>query len=214
MKNEEKGSQPTGKRRGRKPKATGRAATAKEKLEELYAEAMRKSSVPAMYVSTTRGSMKLNYEGHHFYFKYKRGPYTLFNCCFKENGEECKVRVIVCNQRVYHLDGEHVHFRQAVDKSATSVAFEVDTVEDCSEENKAKEADEIAQEIFNDLVKDDELATSIQSSAKQPIKILNSQAVAKPLKPSPQGVKQEQMDPEDFKEKIKRRLQNALLKKK
>lgn len=158
--------------------------------------------------------MKLNYEGHHFYFKYKRGPYTLFNCCFKENGEECKVRVIVCNQRVYHLDGEHVHFRQAVDKSATSVAFEVDTVEDAGEENKNKEADVIAQEIFNDLENDDTVfgPVSAQGASKQPIKILNSQAVAKPLKSS--GVKQEQIDPEDFKEKIKRRLQAALLKKK
>lgn len=184
--------------------------SAKEKLEELYAQALQRSSVPAMYVSTTRGSMKLNYEGHHFFFKYKRGPYTLFNCCFKENGEQCKVRVIVFNQRVYHLDGEHVHFRQAVDKSATSVAFEVDTVEDGGESNK--DADAVAQEVFNNLETDE--STSLHAAQKQPIKILNSQAVAKPLKSSPSSVKQEQIDPEDFKEKIKRRLQNALLKKK
>lgn len=78
---------------------------------------------PILYASTTKGTMKLVVDGHHFRYSFRKGKYTIFQCCYKENKEECLVRVVTDQKLVYPLDGEHIHFVQATDKSVTSVKF-------------------------------------------------------------------------------------------
>ncbi|XP_067618569.1 modifier of mdg4 [Eurosta solidaginis] len=131
--------------------------------------------------------MKLIYESHHFRFIFRRGQYSIFQCCFKENMQECKVRVVCDQKRVYPLDGDHIHFMQATDKSVTSVVFE--PADDIDEETVIDEYEvqvsESAAEI-NDL----------QEYTVDQIETEDGASVA---------------DTHDFREKIKRRLQKALL---
>lgn len=46
--------------------------------------------------------MKYNY-------KFKRGPYKVFMCCFTDQGIECEFRVILHSGKVYPIEGSHSH---------------------------------------------------------------------------------------------------------
>uniref|UniRef100_A0A1A9VHY7 FLYWCH-type domain-containing protein n=1 Tax=Glossina austeni TaxID=7395 RepID=A0A1A9VHY7_GLOAU len=114
--------QPLIRKRGRPRKTdlNSQQPKMKDKIEECV---NNHPGEPAVYASTTKGTVKLIYEGHHFRYSFRKGKYSIFQCCYKENKEECKVRVVTDHKRVYPLDGEHVHFVQATDKSVTAVKF-------------------------------------------------------------------------------------------
>ncbi|XP_073819462.1 pre-mod(mdg4)-T [Musca autumnalis] len=178
---------------------------------------------PILYASTTKGTMKLEYDGHHFRYSFRKGKYTIFQCCYKESMQECNVRVVTDQKLVYPLDGEHVHFIQATDKSVTSVKFSPGVDTEAENTNEVENA--TAEEEQTTTV---ELQDVVLEESTTPVYIEN--IVTQPKKMNvklEKGVNQDQMeftsetpataateDPNEFREKIKKRLQKALLGKK
>uniref|UniRef100_W8BQ28 Modifier of mdg4 n=2 Tax=Ceratitis capitata TaxID=7213 RepID=W8BQ28_CERCA len=147
--------------------------------------------------------MKLIYEGHHFRFTFRRGTYSIFQCCYKENMQECKVRVVTDQKRVFPLDGEHVHFMQATDRSVTSMTFEPDGQLD----DDSKELEQ--NDTFDEY--EIQVTDSVQTNQLQALEFDDSQEFLTEPKDDNDAVPS---DTNDFREKIKRRLQKALLGKK
>ncbi|KAL9893479.1 pre-mod(mdg4)-T isoform 2-T2 [Glossina fuscipes fuscipes] len=200
----------------------------KDKIEECV---NNHPGEPAVYASTTKGTVKLIYEGHHFRYSFRKGKYSIFQCCYKENKEDCKVRVVTDHKRVYPLDGEHVHFVQATDKSVTAVKFST------GEENlqgmnvitmaSAPEVEEISEPDSQHIVSLDEQFPEFAHSAgdlnadvkletarsETPTEYSNISKVE--VAPTAAEIKTTSgEEANDFREKIKKRLQKALLGKK
>ncbi|CAD6994040.1 modifier of mdg4 [Ceratitis capitata] len=187
-------------KRGRRPKQPKKD----EKLvDKVLAAVQRGHGEPALYASTTKGGMKLIYEGHHFRFTFRRGTYSIFQCCYKENMQECKVRVVTDQKRVFPLDGEHVHFMQATDRSVTSMTFEPDGQLD----DDSKELEQ--NDTFDEY--EIQVTDSVQTNQLQALEFDDSQEFLTEPKDDNDAVPS---DTNDFREKIKRRLQKALLGKK
>ncbi|XP_054726142.1 modifier of mdg4 [Anastrepha obliqua] len=148
--------------------------------------------------------MKLIYEGHHFRFTFRRGRYSIFQCCFKENMQECKVRVVTDQKRVFPLDGEHVHFMQATDRSVTSMTFEPDGQLD-DEEFEEQDRNDACEE-YEIQVTDSGEANEMQTlDLDRPEEFLTGSNEVITIDAT------DSSDTNDFREKIKRRLQKALL---
>ncbi|XP_030562786.1 modifier of mdg4 [Drosophila novamexicana] len=187
------------------------------------------ASRPAVYASTTKGGVKLVYEGHLFKFSFRKAEFSVFQCCFREHGEECKVRVVCDQKNVFPFDGEHVHFMQASDKSVTSSQFmpgesavsveskpepKVEIViqksvakvdgedEEEEEEGEVFEIHEIEEADANESTGTETAADGVLAPAAGEEENSN-------IKPTSEAI-----DPNDFREKIKRRLQKALQNKK
>lgn len=209
--------------RGRPKKGAQEANKQPPKIIYKIMEAVNNNpGQPILYASTTKGTMKLVVDGHHFRYSFRKGKYTIFQCCYKENREECNVRVVTDQKLVYPLDGEHVHFIQATDKSVTSLKFSPGTDIDLEVANEPEPTvvDEAEQQISSEAqeVLDEVTPTTVENVVTQP-KEINVKLE--------KGVSQEQMeftndvpataaaeDPNEFREKIKKRLQKALLGKK
>ncbi|XP_036217237.1 modifier of mdg4 isoform X2 [Bactrocera oleae] len=188
-------------KRGRRPKQPKKD----ERLaHRVLAAVQRGRGEPALYASTTKGGMKLIYEGHHFRFTFRRGPYSIFQCCYKENMQECKVRVVTDQKRVFPLDGEHIHFMQATDKSVTSMTFEPDGHLDDEDSQEQPEQSDAFDEY------ELQVTDSVQTNEPRRMELDHSEEfLAEPNDDTPAS-----SDTNDFREKIKRRLQKALLGKK
>ncbi|KAM7363418.1 pre-mod(mdg4)-T [Cochliomyia hominivorax] len=182
---------------------------------------------PILYGSTTKGTMKLLVDGHHFRYSFRKGNYTIFQCCYKENKEECLVRVVTDQKLVYPLDGEHIHFVQATDKSVTSVKFtpgeepepEFVTIAD-QQDNEQNQQTDLEHVILNI---EDIIPQPIQSNVKEENTAPNQAALEFTTelaseKLATTDAKPKEVvtteDPNEFREKIKKRLQKALLGKK
>ncbi|KAH8278537.1 hypothetical protein KR018_004718, partial [Drosophila ironensis] len=221
-------------KRGRpRTKFPENAAPKPKLLDKLRAATENEAaSEPAVYASTTKGGVKLFFNGHLFKFSYRKADYSVFQCCYREHGEECKVRVVCDQKRVFPYEGEHAHFMQASDKSClpsqfmpgeTGVISSLDPshkgVQDLKKGLVAKaeekpqpkaEADADAEvelegeEEFElqeiDMIELDEPATEVAEEEVAPAEIKEAAA--------------QEVDPNDFREKIKRRLQRALQNKK
>uniref|UniRef100_A0A1A9WMN5 FLYWCH-type domain-containing protein n=1 Tax=Glossina brevipalpis TaxID=37001 RepID=A0A1A9WMN5_9MUSC len=213
--------------RPRKTDLVSQQPKMKDKIEECV---NNHPGEPAVYASTTKGTVKLIYEGHHFRYSFRKGKYSIFQCCYKENKEECKVRVVTDHKRVYPLDGEHVHFIQATDKSVTAVKFSTGeenlqgmNVITMSSATGAEESEPESQHIVSLDEQFPEFAHSVEdlnpdvkvetTRSETPAeygnvsKIEDAPSVTEIKTPSGE-------DPNDFREKIKKRLQKALLGKK
>ncbi|XP_064550629.1 modifier of mdg4 [Drosophila montana] len=178
------------------------------------------ASRPAVYASTTKGGVKLVYEGHLFKFSFRKAEFSVFQCCFREHGEECKVRVVCDQKNVFPFDGEHVHFMQASDKSVTSSQFmpgeSAVSVEPKPEPKveivlqksvakaDAEDEEEEDGEVFE--IHEIEEADANESTGTETAAGEEENSNIKPTG--------EEIDPNDFREKIKRRLQKALQNKK
>lgn len=117
--------------------------------------------------------------------------------------QECKVRVVTDQKRVFPLDGEHVHFMQATDKSVTSMTFEPDghlDDEDSQEPEQSDAFDEYEIQVTDSVQRNEPRAMELDHS---------EEFLAEPNEDTPIST-----DTNDFREKIKRRLQKALLGKK
>lgn len=205
----------------------------------VYASTTKgKSSSPTLVASTMilikdlhtlAGGVKLVYEGHLFKFSFRKAEFSVFQCCFREHGEECKVRVVCDQKNVFPFDGEHVHFMQASDKSVTSSQFmpgesavsveskpepKVEIViqksvakvdgedEEEEEEGEVFEIHEIEEADANESTGTETAADGVLAPAAGEEENSN-------IKPTGEAI-----DPNDFREKIKRRLQKALQNKK
>lgn len=197
-------------KRGR-PKTKVEDQTPKPKLlEKLQAATLNEeASEPAVYASTTKGGVKLIFNGHLFKFSFRKADYSVFQCCYREHGEECKVRVVCDQKRVFPYEGEHVHFMQASDKSCLPSQFmpgESGVISSLSPSKellmknttKLEEADDKEDEDFEEF-------------EIQEIDEIDEIELDEPEKTP---AKEEEVDPNDFREKIKRRLQKALQNKK
>ncbi|XP_037945156.1 modifier of mdg4-like [Teleopsis dalmanni] len=186
-------------------------------MEKIHATIRENKPSRPVYASTTKGGMKLIYDGHHFRYSFRKGQYSIFQCCYKENKEECKVRVVSDQKRVYPLDGEHVHYMLATDKSVTSVMFEPDLNNDGEKEAKPSHLDLIQS-------KSDEHETNVANTSVKVHNLSNVLEIEIPLnneKESKEFIKinsQEEQshftdaeNPVDFREKLKKRLQKVLL---
>ncbi|XP_036323581.1 modifier of mdg4-like [Rhagoletis pomonella] len=179
-------------KRGRPPK---QPRDDRRLVDKVLAAVQQGPGEPALYASTTKGGMKLIYEGHHFRFTFRRGRYSIFQCCFKENMQECKVRVVTDQKRVFPLDGEHVHFMQATDKSVTSMTFEPAGLFD-DDDSKEQEHNAAYEEGTDSTQVNESQEFLSETNEVSTVETADSS------------------DTNDFREKIKRRLQKALLGKK
>ncbi|XP_060650881.1 modifier of mdg4 [Drosophila nasuta] len=196
-------------------------------LDKLKAATKNESaSKPAVYASTTKGGVKLVYEGHLFKFSFRKSQFSVFQCCFREHGEECKVRVVCDQKNVFPFDGEHVHFMQASDKSVTSSQFtpadgaiSVVTTPAPKEEPKVEIlVQNPSADIDVELVPEEEEESEVfeiheieESVAMETSAAAEEEGDQNETPPAPTAG---EMDPNDFREKIKRRLQKALQNKK
>lgn len=183
-------------KRGRPPKLP---RDDRRLVDKVIAAVRQGPGEPALYASTTKGGMKLIYEGHHFRFTFRRGRYSIFQCCFKENMQECKVRVVTDQKRVFPLDGEHVHFMQATDRSVTSMTFEPAGLFD-DEDSQEQEHNNAFEEY--------------EVTETDPVQVNESEEFMSETNKVSTGETADSSDTNDFREKIKRRLQKALLGKK
>ncbi|XP_037808008.1 modifier of mdg4 [Lucilia sericata] len=180
---------------------------------------------PILYASTTKGTMKLVVDGHHFRYSFRKGKYTIFQCCYKENKEECLVRVVTDQKLVYPLDGEHIHFVQATDKSVTSVKFtpgeepepEFVTITDVQhiEAPVQSEQEHVTLNIGDLIPQPIQSNVKLENAPSQETLEFSSELSSEK---SPEVTKSKEVtpaeDPNEFREKIKKRLQKALLGKK
>ncbi|KAM8706945.1 hypothetical protein ACLKA7_011104 [Drosophila subpalustris] len=217
-------------KRGRPKTKVDDASPKLKLLDKLKAASKNEAaSKPAVYASTTKGGVKLVYEGHLFKFSFRKAEFSVFQCCFREHGEECKVRVVCDQKNVFPFDGEHVHFMQASDKSVTSSQFTPAdasaSVEPKTEpkveiliKNAAADADQEEEEEEGQVFEIQEIEDVVEST--------NTDTDTAPASPKAEaaadGDNNEstpvepvgEIDPNDFREKIKRRLQKALQNKK
>lgn len=101
--------------RGRPKKHEATAAVKGPKQIKKILEAINNyPGQPILYASTTKGTMKIVHDGHHFKYIFRKGNYSIFQCCYKENKEECNVRIVTDQKMVYPLEGEHIHFVQGI----------------------------------------------------------------------------------------------------
>ncbi|KAH8359344.1 hypothetical protein KR093_006118, partial [Drosophila rubida] len=180
------------------------------------------ASKPAVYASTTKGGVKLVYEGHLFKFSFRKAEFSVFQCCFREHGEECKVRVVCDQKNVFPFDGEHVHFMQASDKSVTSSQFTpadgtISVIAEATTKSEPKV--EILIQNANaetDVEPEEESEVFEIHEIEEPDTIEETPAAAEEGDniDSPPAQTAGEIDPNDFREKIKRRLQKALQNKK
>ena len=209
------------------------------KISNKIAEAINNNpGRPILYASTTKGTMKLVVDGHHFRYSFRKGKYTIFQCCYKENKEECLVRVVTDQKLVYPLDGEHIHFVQATDKSVTSVKFSpaedseaepeyvttADTQEVVrSEPEPDNQLDQATTTVFVEQTMPQPLVTNVikieKATAQECLEftseLVNTTSLADDNKSSEaKTVTELTDDANEFREKIKKRLQRALLGKK
>lgn len=191
---------------------------------------------PILYASTTKGTMKLVVDGHHFRYSFRKGMYSIFQCCYKENKEECNVRVVTDQKLVYPLDGEHVHFIQATDKSVTSIKFtpgqeseieEIMDAMDASDQNRpetaAEESDVVAESQKQQRVDDSNPVftaevlpqpRAINVKLEKGIEQEFTSEIPEEATTTPPPSATMADDANEFREKIKKRLQKALLGKK
>lgn len=127
---------------------------------------------------------------------------------------------VVCDQKnVFPFDGEHVHFMQASDKSVTSSQFmpgegivkpaeskpepkvEILIQKSTVSEENAEEEEEEGEVFEIHAIEEAELSEAAPDGGTE------ENSSAKP-------VQAEEVDPTDFRERIKRRLQKALQNKK
>ncbi|XP_075153188.1 pre-mod(mdg4)-T isoform X2 [Haematobia irritans] len=181
---------------------------------------------PILYASTTKGTMKLVVDGHHFRYIFRKGTYSIFQCCYKENKEECSVRVVTDQKLVYPLDGEHVHFIQATDKSVTAVKFTPGQESDAEQVESAVAQVQHSTEQENIVVDDagpvfednvvplpKDLDVKLEKGIAQDQLEFTSETPPKINTPI-ETVTAASEDANVFREKIKKRLQKALLGKK
>ncbi|SPP88213.1 blast:Modifier of mdg4 [Drosophila guanche] len=227
-------------KRGRPRTKVAEDATPKLKLlDKLKAATLNEAaSEQAVYASTTKGGVKLIFDGHLFKFSFRKADYSVFQCVYREHGEECKVRVVCDQKRVYPYDGEHAHFMQASDKSCLPSQFMPGEggaiassnkdmggkVELLMKKNKLKEEEDEQEEFeiheIDDIEIDEtplvEKSIPMEASEQETVNAAstdtaddtNSSLIVTLVPPA------EDVDPNDFREKIKRRLQRALQNKK
>ncbi|XP_055850829.1 modifier of mdg4 [Episyrphus balteatus] len=188
--------------------------------------ALKLPSQNVVYASTTKGGMKVLYEGHYFKYVFKRYECGVFQCCYNENNEQCDARIIVNRNLVYPLDGGHNHFNQATDKSVTSVLIEgLDTGEDHSADDDANYKP-ITTHNLNMGGRDEfvvmEVKESVSDGSILPLQTIsihdeNYQPTKSEILSPEHHVTDSQVlkkNADDLREKIKKRLQQALMKKK
>ncbi|XP_070137269.1 modifier of mdg4, partial [Drosophila bipectinata] len=208
-------------KRGR-PKRNNVDDTPKPKLLDKLRAATENeaASEPAVYASTTKGGVKLIFNGHLFKFSFRKADYSVFQCCYREHGEECKVRVVCDQKRVFPYDGEHAHFMQASDKSCLASQFmpgesgaisSLDTsMKDSKVEQLLKKTPKLEEDV--ELEEEEHEVFEIQEIDEVDVEP-SLEAPELPDEP-PLVEAQQEVDPNDFREKIKRRLQKALQNKK
>lgn len=230
------GSTSTGKPKGRPRKLSpkGRTSRTIPIIHKIMAAVNNHPGEPILYASTTKGTVKLVVDGHHFRYSFRKGKYTIFQCCYKEGKEECTVRVVTDQKRVFPLDGEHVHFMQATDKSVTSVKFAPGEDSEEAERQEfliddAVSSPKICEEVQNvykddspTVDEDDDVCVVLPEKVNIKQEANTSQEIIPIKADSPQvgsivTLPTSTMSAEEsneFREKIKKRLQKALLGKK
>ncbi|XP_016992109.1 modifier of mdg4, partial [Drosophila rhopaloa] len=200
-------------KRGR-PKTKVEDLTPKPKLlDKLHAATLNEeASEPAVYASTTKGGVKLIFNGHLFKFSFRKADYSVFQCCYREHGDECKVRVVCDQKRVFPYDGEHVHFMQASDKSCLPSQFMPGDSGAISSLTPNKDT-KVEVLIKNTTKLEGSDAKEEEDFEEFEIQEIDEIELDEPIPEKP-AVKEEEVDPNDFREKIKRRLQKALQNKK
>ncbi|XP_036675001.3 modifier of mdg4 [Drosophila suzukii] len=201
-------------KRGR-PKTKVEDLTPKPKLlDKLQAATLNEeASEPAVYASTTKGGVKLIFNGHLFKFSFRKADYSVFQCCYREHGEECKVRVVCDQKRVFPYEGEHVHFMQASDKSCLPSQFMPGDSGAISTMSSNKDT-KVELLIKNTTKLEDSDAKEDEDFEEFEIQEIDEIELDEPLPEKTASKEEEQVDPNDFREKIKRRLQKALQSKK
>ncbi|ALC45336.1 pre-mod-mdg4--T, partial [Drosophila busckii] len=203
-------------KRGR-PKTKIPDGLPKLKLVEKLREATKntEASKPVVYASTTKGGVKLVYMGHLFKFSFRKDNFSVFQCCFREHGDQCKVRVVCDQKNVFPFDGEHIHFMSAIDKSVTSSQFmpggegvviapKVEPKNEEAEMLKNTDSDEETELIeIQELEEADAAEAADAASAEEDGEVTAETVISR-----------DDVDPNDFREKIKQRLQRALQNKK
>ncbi|XP_055908625.1 modifier of mdg4 [Eupeodes corollae] len=195
-------------------------------MMERFKAALRLHPQNVVYASTTRGGMKVLYEGHYFKYVYKRYDCGVFQCCYNENNEQCKARIIINRNLVYPLDGVHNHFNQATDKSVTSVLIEAGDA--CDEEDNVSndgaqlktisqkmnlaETNEFVVMEVRESVADANLIPLQTISLDEDYEYSKGNNVSEDTSEIGNDIFKKNAD--DLREKIKKRLQQALMKKK
>lgn len=65
------------------------------------------------------------FQGLKYAYKFKRGPYKVFMCCFTNEGAECEFRVILHDNKVYPIEGHHSHHVE--NEASTSIETDDET---------------------------------------------------------------------------------------
>ena len=198
---------------------------------------LRNRGTPLEYVASTRGVMKIWFEGHHFKFLFRQGQYSLFQCIFKEKQEVCKVKIVSDQRFVYPYEGEHIHFMKALDKCTTGTTPRYYVEESTIDNNEPQQQMEYFQiTTASDATVATALTLNDQSTTidkKNKARILNQEIVfsnkvfeivttegdieanEEYIAETETAVVEEDVgDIEDFRDQIRRRLQKALIKKK
>ncbi|KAH8264632.1 hypothetical protein KR038_011149, partial [Drosophila bunnanda] len=205
-------------KRGR-PRTKVEDATPKPKLLDKLRAATENeaNSEPAVYASTTKGGVKLIFDGHLFKFSFRKADFSVFQCCYREHGEECKVRVVCDQKRVFPYDGEHMHFMQASDKSCLPSQFmpgesgAIATM-DTSRDRKPMIRNKAKLEESEPEIEPEEEIEEFEIQEIDELELDEPAAGAEEKSPAKEPAAE--VDPNDFREKIKRRLQKALQNKK
>ncbi|KAH8340626.1 hypothetical protein KR059_002936, partial [Drosophila kikkawai] len=207
-------------KRGR-PKTKVEDATPKPKLLDKLRAATKNeaNSEPAVYASTTKGGVKLIFDGHLFKFSFRKADYSVFQCCYREHGEECKVRVVCDQKRVFPYDGEHMHFMQASDKSCLPSQFMPGESGAIASMDNTRDR----KPMIKSKTKLDDTEPEPEPEPEEEVEEFEIQEIDElELEESTAGAEEKlpvkepaaEVDPNDFREKIKRRLQKALQNKK
>ncbi|KAH8369277.1 hypothetical protein KR009_006146, partial [Drosophila setifemur] len=207
-------------KRGRPKTKTAENAPPKPKLLDKLRMATenRAASEPAVYASTTKGGVKLMFNGHLFRFSFRKADYSVFQCCYREHGEECKVRVVCDQKRVFPYDGEHAHFMQASDKSCLPSQFMpgesgvVSSMDTSGKDSKVGLLIKNTTKLEKVDKEEEEEAEEFELQEIDEIEL--DEPADTPEKEEPAKETLQEVDPNDFREKIKRRLQKALQNKK
>lgn len=187
-----------------------------------FRAALQQPPENVVYASTTKGGMKVFYNGHYFKYVFKRYDCGVFQCCYKEYNDQCSVRIIVNRNLVYPLDGVHNHFNQATDKSVTSVLIEAGETEAPYENEKAQfktisqivNLDENNEFMVMEVMEVKKKRDPSSSVPSENISIEEIEDSKTPQRASTEENVLPKVNADDLREKIKKRLQMALMKKK
>ncbi|XP_055385211.1 modifier of mdg4 [Condylostylus longicornis] len=215
----------------------------KRTIKDQIQDALKGESYQVVFISSTKGAMKLAFKGHHYKYSFKRNNLSIYQCSYIQNDEngkqaQCKAKVVVRNERAYEIDQEHCHVDLAFDKSTTPTTLIMKSapksVAEASEINSSPQTRKEKRSIspirrltaskkdspsippkYAFTKEENSLGANLNVSFEQTTSSKADEMQIMNINPDDENDNEDDdsMSPEDFRKKIKARLSRFLLKK-